>query len=152
MTDRGADVRLIPPLLYAGPLLATSILDRAVPWRMPASSWRATGWALVAAGFGTASAGAAAFRRHETTIVPHHAVSTMVTSGPYRVTRNPMYVGLTTAYLGASLVIGSWWPSVALPAIVAVVDRLVIAREEAYLRTRFGAAYDDFFRRTRRWL
>lgn len=76
----------------------------------------------------------------------------MVTTGPYRITRNPMDLGMTIAYLGASLLIGSWWPLIALPVLVLVVDRLVIAREEVYLRSRFGAAYEEFCRRTRRWL
>ncbi len=61
-------------------------------------------------------------------------------------------LGMTLAYLGASLAIGSWWPLIALPVIVVVIERLVIAREEAYLRTRFGAAYEEFCRRTRRWV
>jgi len=48
--------------------------------------------------------------------------------------------------------VGSWWPLLGLPVIILLVDRFVIAREEVYLRTRFGADYDDFCARTRRWL
>ena len=63
-----------------------------------------------------------------------------------------MYLGMSTAYLGAALVLGSWWPLLGLAVIVLLVDRFVIDREEAYLRTRFGADYDDFCARSRRWL
>jgi protein-S-isoprenylcysteine O-methyltransferase Ste14 len=149
----GASVRLPPPVLYAAPFLAGWALDRVAPLRMADSAWRKpTGVALVAAGEALAGWGVLTFRRHGTTIIPHHRVRTMVTSGPYAVTRNPMYVGLTTSYLGASLLLGSWWPPLALPAVVLAVDRLVIAREEAYLRGRFGEAYEEFCRRSRRWL
>ena len=78
--------------------------------------------------------------------------STLATSGPYVYTRNPMYLGLTVSYLGGSLLLGTWWAPVALPAIVAFVDRNVIRREEAYLRKEFGAAYDEYSRHTRRWI
>ena len=149
----GADVRIPPPLMYAVPLVLLSLLERLIPLRMPGDGWRASiGWVLVASGVALAVSGALTFRRHGTTVIPHHAVSSFVTSGPYRVTRNPMYLGMSAAYLGAGLFVGSWWPLLGLPVIVLLVDRFVIAREEVYLRTRFGADYDDFCARTRRWL
>lgn len=151
--DQGAPVRLPPPLVYAVPLVLLALLDRALPWRLPDIPGRPLlGWLLVISGVALSASGAATFRRHGTTVIPHHAVSRLVTSGPYRLTRNPMYVGLTVAYLGVSLLVGSWWPLVALPVLVVVVDRFVVAREESYLRARFGAEYEGFCRRTRRWL
>ncbi len=153
MAEKGADVRVPPPLLYAAPLAAAAALDRFVPLRMPPWAWRApVGVALVVTGQALATWGIVTFRRHRTTMVPHHEVSTFVTTGPYAYTRNPMYVGMTTAYLGGSLLVGSWWAPLALPAVVATVDRTVIRHEEAYLRRRFGGAYDDFCRHTRRWV
>lgn len=151
--EHGAKVLLPPPLVYAVPLVLLTLLDRTLPWRLPDLPGRPLlGWLLVIGGVLLSASGAATFRRHRTTVIPHHAVSRLVTSGPYRLTRNPMYVGLTVAYLGASLIVGSWWPLVALPAVVVVVDRYVVAREESYLRARFGAEYESFSRRTRRWL
>jgi protein-S-isoprenylcysteine O-methyltransferase Ste14 len=153
MTEKGADVRAIPPLVYALPFVATGLVHRFRPWRMPAVAGRRTaGLALVAAGQTVAAAGVVTFRKHGTTFIPNEPVTAMVTSGPYAYTRNPMYLGLTIMYAGGSLVIGSWWPVVVLPAVVAYIDRNVIRREEAYLRGRYGAAYDDFSRHTRRWL
>ncbi len=153
MTSRGADVRLPPPLVYAVPLILLWLMDRVLPWRMPDHPARTgAGWLLVVAAVGLGASAVATFRRRGITVIPHHAVSAVVTSGPYRVTRNPMYLGLTVAYLGAGLVLGSWWPLAGLPVIVLLVDRLVIAREETYLRSRFGADYAAFCRRTRRWV
>jgi protein-S-isoprenylcysteine O-methyltransferase Ste14 len=98
------------------------------------------------------ASGAVTFRRHHTTVIPHHAVSAMVSAGPYRFTRNPMYLGLTIAYLGVSLAMASWWPLFALPVILAVVSSQVIAKEESYLRQRFPQDYAAYTSHTRRWI
>ena len=150
---QGADVHVPPPLVYAAPLALAWAVDRLLPWRMPGSGWRkGAGWVLVVAGEAIATAGVVTFRRHRTSMIPGRPAAAMVTTGPYMYTRNPMYLGLTVAYAGGSMVLGTWWAPVALPAIVAFVDRNVIRREEAYLRTRFGEEYDEFSRHTRRWL
>lgn len=149
----GADVRVLPPLLYAVPLLVLWLVHHVVPLTIPGRpAIMLAGWLLALAGVGTVGWAALTFRRHHTTIVPHHAVSTVVTTGPYRFSRNPMYVGMTVVYVAASLLIASWWPLFALPLVMVAVNRLVIAREETYLRRRFGAAYEDFSSRVRRWL
>jgi protein-S-isoprenylcysteine O-methyltransferase Ste14 len=150
---QGAEVRVPPPLLYTGVLAAAWAVDRLLPWRMPGSTWRTSaGWVLVAAGQALGAAGAANFRRNKTSVIPGRPAAAMVTTGPYMYSRNPMYLGLTASYLGGSLVLGTWWAPLALPAVVAYVDRSVIRREEAYLRSRFGEEYEEFSRHTRRWL
>lgn len=149
----GADVHVPPPLVYLGVLGAAWALSRVVPFRMPGGRWRqGAGWALVVAGQALGAAGVATFRRNRTTMIPGQPASVMVSSGPYVYTRNPMYLGLTVSYVGGSLVLGTWWAPIALPAVVAFIDRNVIRREEAYLRERFGEEYDEFFRHTRRWI
>lgn len=150
---RPTDVRLPPPLVYAAPLALAWALDRAIPLRMPGSRWRkAVGWTLVAAGEAISFSGAATFRRNRTTIIPGHTAATLVTTGPYMYTRNPMYLGLTVGYVGSSLVLGTWWAPIALPAVVAYIDRNVIRREEATLREQFGEQYEEFSTHTRRWV
>jgi protein-S-isoprenylcysteine O-methyltransferase Ste14 len=120
---------------------------------MPGSGWRKrAGWALVAVGQAIGTAGAATFRGHGTSVIPGRPAAALATTGPYMYTRNPMYLGLTVSYLGGSLLLGTWWAPIALPAIVAFVDRNVIRREETYLRERFGAAYEDYSSHTRRWI
>ena len=85
-------------------------------------------------------------------MVPMKPTTALVTSGPYRVTRNPMYVGMAFLYAGLALSLGVIWALALLPAVLLMVDRLVIAREERYLEAKFGEEYRDYKRRVRRWL
>ncbi|HEU4998795.1 MAG TPA: isoprenylcysteine carboxylmethyltransferase family protein [Lapillicoccus sp.] len=150
---QGADVHVPPPLVYAGTLAAAWAVGRLVPLRMPGGRWRqGVGWGLVVAGQALGAAGAATFRRHQTSVIPGRPATAMVTTGPYVYTRNPMYLGLSLAYAGGSLVLGTWWAAIALPGVVAYIDRNVIRREETYLRERFGDEYEQFSAHTRRWV
>jgi protein-S-isoprenylcysteine O-methyltransferase Ste14 len=79
-------------------------------------------------------------------------VATLVTTGVYGISRNPMYTGVAVACLGAALLLGSWWPVVSWPLVILAVRRLVIRPEEQYLDRRFGRAYRDYRARVRRWL
>lgn len=152
-SQSGADVHVPPPLVYAASLALAWAVDRLVPWRMPGSGWRrGAGWPLVAAGQAMGAAGVTTFLGQGTSMIPGRPASALATTGPYMYTRNPMYLGLTVSYLGGSLLLGTWWAPLALPAIVAFVDRNVIRREEAYLRQRFGAAYEEYSKHTRRWI
>jgi protein-S-isoprenylcysteine O-methyltransferase Ste14 len=148
----GANVRLVPPLVYVLPLAAMLCLDRLVPLSMPSGGGRmAFGAILLIIGLALAVSGMIAFAANDTTLLPHAAASTLVTDGPYRFSRNPMYAGLALAYAGVSVLAGSWWPLLVLPLVVYVVRRFVIDREEAYLRERFGQAYEIYCSRVRRW-
>ena len=97
-------------------------------------------------------AGVGWFRRAKTTPVPIRPATTLVMSGPYRFTRNPMYVGLAIATLGCGRVLRTWWPLVLLIPTIAIVNEFVILPEERYLHRRFGVEYDAYARRVRRWL
>lgn len=97
------------------------------------------GWALVI------------FRRSRTTTVPGRRSSRLVTWGPYRFGRNPMYVGLTLAYLGEAALLKQIWPAVLLPLTLAYLNWMVIPVEEAKLTEVFGGEYDAYRARVRRW-
>ncbi|HET8614205.1 MAG TPA: isoprenylcysteine carboxylmethyltransferase family protein [Actinomycetales bacterium] len=149
----GADVRVVPPALFAASFAAGALADRW--WHLPAPTGRGTRVAaatFLTAGTGLAAWGAATFRRHHTTVIPHKPVSSFVTSGPYRFTRNPMYAGMAFAYTGATLALGTAWPLLTMPAALIAVRRLVIDREERYLTDRFGTDYEAYRTRVRRWL
>ena len=73
-------------------------------------------------------------------------------AGPYRFTRNPMYVGLAALTVALGLLLDSWWPIVLLVPVLFVVRAFVIAPEEQYLERRFGADYVAYTQRVRRWL
>ena len=139
--------RLPLPAEHAVGIIAGLLLQRhAGRRRLPAAA-APVGWPLVAAGVAL-NGWAVAARGGDA--IEHPAL--LVTGGPQARTRNPMYVGMTVAYVGGSLLLGTWWAPAVLPAIVAVIDRKVIRREEAYLRSRFGKQYDEFCRHTRRWV
>ena len=119
-------------------------------------SWgRTVGLVLAMVGLGFSVAGIAGFTRAGTTVDPHAPAkaSALVDTGVYRVTRNPMYLGLALLLLGWGS--GLRDPLVAIVGsgvFVALITRLQILPEERILRDRFGAAYDAFCARTRRWL
>jgi protein-S-isoprenylcysteine O-methyltransferase Ste14 len=146
-----------PPIFLAIALAAAVILDGitglrflAAPSLQSLQSW--LGLIVVAAGVALAIAGAREFSRGGTNVNPFEPTLKLVTSGPYRLTRNPMYLGMTTVLLGVSLIFSLEWGLVLTPVLWVAFDRLVVAREEAYLTAKFGEPYRDFLNRTRRWL
>jgi protein-S-isoprenylcysteine O-methyltransferase Ste14 len=152
--ESGAAVRVpTPPLLFAVPLAATLALQKWLPLTLPGRPVTKTvGAVFTIAGLALSASGAATFRRNRTTVVPHHPVSTLVTEGPYRISRNPMYTGLAVAYVGASLWAGTWWPLTIAPLPVLAIHRWVIVPEEDYLKRRFGDEYERYQSQVRRWL
>jgi protein-S-isoprenylcysteine O-methyltransferase Ste14 len=102
-------------------------------------------------GAGLAACGWFIFRRARTTRVPGEASSTLVTWGPYRWTRNPMYVGLSIAYLGEAAMLHQIVPVILLPLTIAYLNRVVVPLEEGRLRTVFGSEYERYQARVRRW-
>ena len=87
-----------------------------------------------------------------TTVLPNQPSNALVTSGPYRFSRNPMYVGLTTLYAGLALLFDLVWPMLLLPLALAGLRYLVIRREERALGLAFGEEYARYRARVRRWL
>ncbi len=145
-----------PPFYFFGGLIVGWLLDRyVVPLRLPGmQSTPATFFAglLVGLGVGLAVWGITTFKRAHTAIIPHRGASQLVIVGPYGFTRNPMYTGMTIAYLGVTGLVGSVWPLLFLPVVIAIVVVRVIRREERYLTDAFGAGYVAYCRQVRRWL
>ena len=148
-----AGVKVPPPLIYMLGLLVGVGIEQLVPTpNLPGPV------ALAAAGVGIAASlyldGGATrnFLRAGTRMEPWKPSSVLVTTGPYRFTRNPMYVGMACLYLGASLAFGYLWSAALLPVVLLVIDRAVIAREERYLTRRFGEPYLKYREQVRRWL
>jgi protein-S-isoprenylcysteine O-methyltransferase Ste14 len=92
------------------------------------------------------------FASERTGIMMQEPVRRLITRGPYRWSRNPMYVGLSAGYLGLTLLTNSGWPLVLLPLVLTTVAVGVIAREERYMHAVFGSDYAEYCRRVRRWL
>jgi protein-S-isoprenylcysteine O-methyltransferase Ste14 len=149
----GAQVRLIPPLVYLVPFALTWALQRWRPWTIPGgTALGVAGLAMVAGGIVLMVWSFVTLTRAHTTVIPWEQVSAVVTAGPFRFSRNPIYLADAITYLGGSLLVHSWWPLLVLPGMVLVMRRKVIDREERYLTERFGDAYRDYQFQVRRWL
>ncbi len=93
-----------------------------------------------------------AFTRKGTAVEPWKPTTAIVTTGPYRLTRNPAYLGMALVYIGIALLAEALWVLVPLPLVVALIDRAVITREERYLERKFGREYLDYKATVRRWV
>ena len=110
------------------------------------------GGVLFAIGAGIAGWAWAIFHRAGTTTVPGQPSVSLITRGPYRASRNPMYVGLALAYLGEAGMLRQVWPVLLLPLTLAYLNWIVIPVEEARLREVFHYEYDEYCASVRRWI
>ncbi|MCZ2128239.1 MAG: isoprenylcysteine carboxylmethyltransferase family protein [Anaerolineales bacterium] len=92
------------------------------------------------------------FRKAQTTLDPHGSVKTIVSSGIFRFTRNPIYLGFFLMIVGFPLLVDSLWGVVVSPLFALTLNRLVIEKEETYLEQKFGEPYATYKSKTRRWL
>lgn len=142
-----------PPLIYLGTLGIGLGLDAVIgTGSLPSALGLTIGSASIIAGVGLLGSFVEAFKRARTPIDPYAPTRTVVTDGPYRLTRNPAYLGMALTYAGIATVANAPWALVPLPVAIAVIDRGVIEREERYLERKFGALYTDYKRRVRRWI
>ncbi len=137
-----------PPLIYVAFFLAGWMFRHALPrWGSPP-----IGWALIAIGLISISRGAMEMFRARTHIDVYKPTKTLVTTGPFRFSRNPLYVSLTLLYAGAALAMGLTAALALLPLVLGIVHFGVIRREERYLEEKFGEAYRAYCQRVRRWI
>lgn len=154
MTDADLPGVLAPPPMIFFGLEAGAF---AVNWLAPAPLlpggpiWWA-GLPLLGLGISLGASAIAAMRRSGTPVDPYEPSAAVVTGGPYRYTRNPIYLGLVLIYLGVAALLNSIWPLVMLPVVLVLIDRFVIAREERYLERKFGGDYLHYKSSVRRWL
>ena len=152
-TSETPGVGVPPPLYYVAGLLIGLGLELAFPIDGPPTWVRIAVAALGVAASVYLDLGAMGrFARAGTNVIPFKPTSALVTDGPYRITRNPMYVGMACLYVAIAAATGLIWALVLLPLVLLAVDRLVIAKEEPYLERLFGEPYLDYKRRVRRWL
>ena len=143
------------PWVFVLASLCGVAIDVAFPLRPPLEMMtvvKLAGGVLFVAGAVIAGWGWIMFWKADTTRVPGEASSSLVTHGPYRYMRNPMYVGLTLAYLGEAGMLTQIWPLLFLPLVLFYLNRVVIPLEEQKLTEVFGSAYDEYRRRVHRWI
>ena len=149
-----ANVLIPPPLALAVCVVAAWLIDRAWPAPFLPSGlprWL-IGGALIAAGLAIEAWSFLIFRRARTSVLPIRPTSAVVEAGPYRYTRNPIYLSMFVVVAGLAVALDSLWQFAALIALYVLLRWAVVAREEAYLTRKFGAAYLDYARRVRRWI
>jgi protein-S-isoprenylcysteine O-methyltransferase Ste14 len=148
-----AGLPLPPPFIVLGFLIAGSILSAIFPIDLLPSALRLIlGVALVAIGFFIASRAFQAMIRARTPIDPFEPTSAIVSDGPYRFSRNPIYLALALAYLGITLALNAVWAIVLWPIMLIVLTQVVIVREEKYLTGKFGEEYTRYKSKVRRWI
>jgi protein-S-isoprenylcysteine O-methyltransferase Ste14 len=142
-----------PPLIYLGGLAIGFGLEAILPGgSFPAVVSWGLGGILVGAGAVLQGSFVTWFRRAGTPVPPYAPTTALVTDGPYRLSRNPGYLGFTLMYAGIALLADAPWVLLPLPFVLVVMQQGVIVREERYLERLFGQEYLDFRARTRRWL
>jgi protein-S-isoprenylcysteine O-methyltransferase Ste14 len=145
-----------PPLLYAALFLLAMLFEDLVPLPLgslvPEDLAEVAGPGLIAAGMILSFWSVGALQRRGTSMIPIRPTTSLVTDGPYRFSRNPMYLGLVGIFVGVALVKQLLWGLLLAPLLVLVITVVVTRKEEAYLAQKFGAEYRRYRTAVRRWL
>lgn len=156
MTDRLKDspgVVACPPLIFLAALGLGLFLHWLMPiWSFPIIFSQPLGIALCLTGIAVGFWGSATMHLAGTNVRPDRPATALVTGGPFRFSRNPLYLSLITLYLGITLFCNVMWALILLVPVLAFVHWRIVLREEKYLEAKFGDAYRDYKTRVRRWI
>lgn len=145
---------ILPPAPYAAAMLGGWWLDRnqlTLPLDLGTMT-RPLGWLAVGIGLALFAWTLWTFMHHRTTVNPYVAASSLCTGGPFRYSRNPIYLGDWFLLAGVSLLLATFWPLMFAPLIWIMIRFGVIRHEETHLEAKFGDAYRDYKTRVRRWI
>ena len=145
---------MLPPAPFLAAVAGGWWLEHEV-FALPLDFGNATrplAWSLIGAGLALLIWTLAVFVRRRTTVNPYAGASTLVTGGPFRFSRNPIYLGDFLLRGGAALWLASLWPLLFAPLLWALIRYTVIRHEEAHLEAKFGDAWRAYAARVRRWL
>lgn len=144
--------RILPPhyfLLAIALMLGLALID---PSAGVLGSWRWLGAVPFVAAFAVATIARRQFETVGTEIRPLHPSSALVTDGPFRFSRNPMYASMLVGLAGVALMLDRITPWLVIPPFAALLYYRFVRHEEAHMERTFGAAYLDYKARVRRWL
>jgi protein-S-isoprenylcysteine O-methyltransferase Ste14 len=148
-----ARVKIHPPILLLIHIFAAFLLNWLFP--LPAAFPKILVWVgylLVVVGIGLAFSAAGRFLKARTTLDPHGSVAEIVTSGPYRFSRNPIYLGFVCLLIGFPFIFRTYWGLILSPVFMISLYQLVIKQEESYLEKKFGDSYTSYKSQVGRWL
>jgi protein-S-isoprenylcysteine O-methyltransferase Ste14 len=142
-----------PPVVYLISLVSGTVIQLIVPLRLlPVSVGVPLGISVVAVAIALFSYAVAKFRAAGTPVPARKPTTAIVRTGPYRFSRNPIYLAFSLFQLGIAIWVNSVWLVATLVGAVALIHSVVIPREEKYLERKFGAQYLDYKSSVRRWL
>ena len=152
-TERdNAGVIAPPPLIFAGGLGLGLLIQRILPLRFAKRRGPFMGIFLAVSGLTLGFTAFRTMRRAQTSPNPQEPVTAIVSTGPFQLSRNPIYLSMTLLYSGIAILSDALWPLLLLPIVLRLINRGVIDQEEAYLERKFGAEYTTYKQRVHRWL
>jgi protein-S-isoprenylcysteine O-methyltransferase Ste14 len=145
-----------PPMIYLSAVGVALLADImfTLPWLTGgvAVALQILGAALGVGALGMDVVAARVFHKHQTTILPNKGATTLITTGPFAWSRNPIYVGNTVLVIAAGLYFGKLWLLLVAPVAAYLTQKLAIEREEHHLAARFGEDWRAYAAKVRRWL
>ena len=145
--------RPLPPHYFLGAILLAVILHFLLPVPgLVTFPWRLLGLAPLVIGIVLNLLADQSFKKHNTTVKPFEDSSALVTDGVFKITRNPMYLGIILILFGVAMLLGSAAPFAVVLLLAALLDRVFIAPEEQKLEDTFGERFQHYRRRVRRWI
>ena len=151
--NQTAGIPIPPPLLMAIFLIVALLFGWKLPIPIPFPGWmKLVGWALLLLGLGLGASAIRSMRKAHTSPDTSKPSTDIVMDGPFRYSRNPIYLSFVLTVISLPLIFGYYWGAILSPITMDAYNRLIIEREETYLERRFNQKYLDYKSRVRRWL
>jgi protein-S-isoprenylcysteine O-methyltransferase Ste14 len=144
---------VLPPAYLFTSLATMVLMHFFIPvYEVTPAPWNIIGLAPLALGMALNLAADAALKKHGTTVKPFEESASLVTTGVYSYSRNPMYLGMIMILVGVALLMGSLSPYCIIPVFIFIMNGSFIRPEESMLNKQFGATWTEYTKKVRRWL
>lgn len=152
LSVRGPAIPGLPPMHFAGWVAMGWALEMMMPAVTLSEVTVTAGWVLLALGVTVNLWAVTTFRQARTSLHVRRAAERMDTTGPYRFSRNPLYLSMITSIVGFALIADAFWMAAVVPLIVLYANKVIVEPEEIYLEQCFGERYLGYKNGVRRWL